>query len=268
MKTARPPAQPPYRALVAPPRLVTRSVGRPDDVRAFFDEAAAGYRDAHGGPEHLLRYRLGVLRDLLPEPRCGLIVEIGCGTAMHLLGLADSYDQAVGLDLSPAMIARCERERQHHPLRERLRFSVDRAEELLTLGDGTADVLICVGAFEHILDQPRAAAQIRRVLKPGGAFVCLTPNGGYLWYSLLAPCLRLDTKHLSTDRFLTTREWVRLLRNAGFAEPLIRPWTFIPRGDIPASAARLLEVLDRWGRRFRVSRLRGGLAVRSVTLSS
>ncbi len=235
-----------------------------DDVRAFFDQAAEGYRDAHGCSEHLLRYRLGILQDLLPEPRAGLLVEIGCGTAIHLLGLAASYDQAVGLDLSPAMIARCEAERQHHPLRERLRFSVDRAEELLTLGHDTVDVLICVGAFEHILDRPRAAAQILRVLKPGGTFVCLTPNGGYLWYTHLAPCLRLDTKHLSTDRFLSKREWVRLLRNAGFADPATRPWTFIPRGDIPASAARVLEVLDRSGRRFGVNRLRGGLALRAV----
>ena len=243
---------------------MSRSVGCIDDVRVFFDEVAEDYRDAHGCSERSLSYRLGILQRLLPERRSGSIVEIGCGTAMHLSSLAEGYDQAIGLDLSPAMIAHCEAERLRHPLCERLRFAVDRAEELATQRDGTVDALICVGAFEHILDRPRAAAQIHRVLKPGGTFVCLTPNGAYLWYTHLAPALRLETKHLSTDRFLTSREWIGLLTTAGFDAPAVRSWTFIPRGDMPVLAARLLQVLDGLGRRFRIDALRGGLALRAV----
>lgn len=249
---------------IASTPLISRSVDDIADVRAFFDAMAADYRDIHGPSDRWLRQRLDILRDLLPAPRGGLIVEIGCGTAMHLVALADRYDRAVGLDLSPAMIERCEAVRHHHPLRDRLRFAVDPAERLHTLGDDTVDALICVGAFEHLLDQPRAAAQIGRVLKPGGTFACLTPNGAYLWYTRIAPLLGLATQHLSTDRFLSESQWRELLGRAGLQVPVVRYWSFIPRGDMPRPAAMLLDALDGVGRLPGLNRLRGGLALRAI----
>lgn len=250
-----------------PPRhLVSRTVRSTVDVRAFFDEAAADYQDLHGRADRALRLRLNLLVQLLPRDSGGVLVEIGCGTAMHLLALAGGYDQAIGLDLSSAMIRRCEAQRRHHPLRDRLRFAVDAAEELLTLHDGSVDALICVGAIEHMPDKPRVAAQIHRVLKSGGTFVCLTPNGGYCWYTHLAPALGLETRHLSTDRFLGAADWLRLLEEAGFRMPRLQYWSFIPRGDMPWLAARLLEFLDRVGSALGLARLRGGLALKAVKM--
>ena len=245
-------------------RLVSRAVGGHADVRAFFDEAAADYRDVHDRAQRCFRERLRLLRTLLPEPRGGTIVEIGCGTAMHLLGLADGYDRAIGLDLSPAMIARCETLRPDHPLRPRLHFAVDPAEELRTLADGSVDALFCVGAFEHVLDKQRAAAQVHRVLKPGAAFACLSPNGGYVWYARIAPALGIETRHLSTDRFLTETEWRRLLAVTGFCPPSVGHWTFIPRGDMPPASFWALTALDRLGRLLGAGSLRGGVTLRAV----
>jgi SAM-dependent methyltransferase len=132
------------------------------------------------------------------------------------------------------------------------------------VGDGAADAVLCVGALEHMPDKAAVLRQVRRVLKPGGAFVCLTPNAAYLWYAHLAPWLGLATKHLSTDRFLDEPELLRLLDGAGLAVEIVDYWTFVPRGDLPAGLAAALDGLDAVGRRFRIARLRGGLCCRAV----
>ena len=102
---------------------------------------------------------------------------------------------------------------------------------------------------------------MRRVLAPGGIFVCLTPNGDYCWYQVFAPLLRLDTRHLSTDRFLTAGELRELVRKSGLAPQASEHWRFIPRGDLPVLCGAVLLGLDYAGRVGHAGVLRGGLAL-------
>ena len=242
-------------------RLISHPVRRRDDVRVFFDRVAGKYRESHGDADRLLAYRLGLLRRLLPGRPHGLLVEIGCGPGLHLLALAERFNRAIGLDLSPLMIEQAERLRQAHPASERLSFRVDPAEELASVQAGSVDALICVGAFEHLFAQDQALFQIRRVLKRDGRFVCLTPNGRYVWYTRLARCLNCEIRHLSTDRFLDETEFRSLLRAAELDVAESGYWTFVPRGDMPPVAATLLRALDAVGRAFRIPALRGGLYI-------
>jgi 2-polyprenyl-6-hydroxyphenyl methylase/3-demethylubiquinone-9 3-methyltransferase len=232
-------------------------------IQEFFDEVASDYAESHGEPDRLFGYRLQLLKTLMAGARRGILVEIGCGPGQHLMALADDFERAIGLDLSPAMINRAEIARFDHPLRERIRFAVDPAEELRTLSPQTIDVLFCVGALEHIPQKTLVLRQIRRVLVPEGRFICLTPNGGYIWYAHVARWLGCEVRHLSTDQFITARELRKLLTAAGFATETLGYWTFIPRGDMPAPAARLMDLLDGAGRLFRLPALRGGLCVRA-----
>jgi 2-polyprenyl-6-hydroxyphenyl methylase/3-demethylubiquinone-9 3-methyltransferase len=242
--------------------LRTTPVHGADDIRAFFDRLAPSYRDCHGRADQLLRYRLGVIERLLGGAERGFLVEIGCGTGLHLFALAESFRRAHGTDLSPGMIRQAERLRRVHPAAGRITFSVDPAESLASVGDGEADVALCVGALEHIPDPAAALRQVRRVLRPSGAFVCLTPNADYLWYARLAPWLGLPTRHLSTDRFLRRAELEPLLAAAGLKAEAVDYWTFIPRGDLPGWLALLLDMLDAAGRLLRVPGWRGGLCFR------
>jgi len=232
-----------------------------EDVRVFFDGVAGNYHESHGRADRLLRYRLRVLRDLLPTERSGLLVEIGCGPGQHLLALAEHFRKSVGLDLSPAMIERAELSRRTHPLRQCIDFAVDPAEELATLRANTVDALICVGAFEHMLQKERVLHQIRRVLRRQGRFACLTPNGAYVWYRHLAKRWGCEVHHLSTDHFLSAAEFRSLLAANGLEVETLGYWTFVPRGDMPTMAGRLLDVLDILGRWLHIPALRGGLYV-------
>jgi 2-polyprenyl-6-hydroxyphenyl methylase/3-demethylubiquinone-9 3-methyltransferase len=112
-----------------------------------------------------------------------------------------------------------------------------------------------------MLDKPRALAQVGRVLKAPGSFVCLTPNGDYCWYRALAPRLGLQTRHLSTDRFLTAGELEALVRQAGMEPARLERWRFIPKGDMPAPSGALLHGLDWVGRASGAGSLRGGIAL-------
>jgi hypothetical protein len=69
----------------------------------------------------------------------------------------------------------------------------------------------------------------------------MTPNGGYCWYTLLAPLLGWSTRHLSTDRFLGRREAVSLLQFADLRLIGCDFWTFIPKADMPRWTGVILE---------------------------
>lgn len=232
------------------------------DVAAFFDACAAGYADRHGDADRLLAYRLSLLRAAARPGREDVVLEIGCGTGFHLLGLADEYGRGIGVDLSAAMVEIANERRGPHA--RKVAFAVDAAERLTTIGDGEVHVAIAVGALEHMLDQAAVCESVHRVLAPGGRFVCLTVNGGGLWYRRLAPALGIDTRQLATDRYLTRLELDRLLREAGFRAPTIGHWTFVQRGDMPPGAAALMAGLDRLGAALGAGWLRGGLSAVAV----
>jgi SAM-dependent methyltransferase len=128
-----------------------------------------------------------------------------------------------------------------------------------TIDDASVDVVLCVGALEHMLNRDQVVRQVSRVLKRGGVFILLAPNGRYCWYTLLAPFLGCSTRHLSTDRFLDRRDAIRLLQFAGLRLTGWDFWTFIPKSDMPRWTCIILEVLDRVGRICRLGACRGGL---------
>ncbi len=246
-----------------PVHLRTRRVRQPEDVFDFFDALAPEYRDCHGDAERSLQRRLALIRRLLPARR-GVLIEIGCGNAIHLFALAPLFDASIGVDGSAKMIAAAEARRVRHDAAARVRFAVERAENLSSVGDAAADAVLCVGAFEHMTDQPGVLAEAGRVLRPGGVFVCLSPNADFLWYTRLAPWLGFDTRHLSTDRFVSPSRWPLLLAAAGLQPEAIGFWRFVPVGDMPPWAARTMLALDRVGAALRVNALRGGCYVKAV----
>ncbi len=242
-------------------RLRTRTVHDSGDIRAFFDTIASGYRESHGRADRLLEYRLALIRRLLTPSLGGVLLEIGCGPGVHLFALAESFKRAIGVDLSPNMIAAAQTIRRTHPCAAQIELHAEPAERLACMKDDTADAVLCVGAFEHMPDQLAVLRQVRRVLKPGGRFVCLTLNGDYLWYRRIAPWLGTDIKHLSSDCFVNAAVLRALLSAAQLRVDASGYWRFVARGDMPGWAAPALEWLDRAGMVCKPALLRGGLYV-------
>jgi ubiquinone/menaquinone biosynthesis C-methylase UbiE len=231
-------------------------------IRSFFDQCAStGSPEQHGPPQRLLEYRLALVRNLA-RPRPGdVVLDLGCGNGHHLLALGPEVVRGIGIDVSPGMIELARARLRSSPWRANLTFEVDDAEKLKGIADQSIDLAICIGAFEHMLGKRAVLDSIYRVLKFDGRFFCLTPNADYVWYRTIAPLLGFATKHLSSDRMLTQDEFSVLLDRTGFRQIRCAPWTFIPKGDMPAIVALLLTVLDAIGRHARLNSLRGGLAL-------
>jgi ubiquinone/menaquinone biosynthesis C-methylase UbiE len=236
--TARRPAWSRSRGVATTPSYSTT------DIRSFFDRCAAtGSPEEHGHPQRLLEYRLALVRNLARPRPADVVLDLGCGNGHHLLTLGPEVARGIGIDISPGMIELARARLRSSRRNANLTFKVDNAEGLKEIADESVDLAICIGAFEHMLDKRAVLASIYRVLKFGGRFFCLAPHADYIWYRTLAPVLGLATKHLSSDRMLTHDEFYALLDQAGFRRIRSAPWTFVPKGDVPALVALLLTAL-------------------------
>jgi 2-polyprenyl-6-hydroxyphenyl methylase/3-demethylubiquinone-9 3-methyltransferase len=71
----------------------------------------------------------------------------------------------------------------------------------------------------------------------------------------------METRHLSTDRFLTRKSFTRMLSEAGFSRVDAGYWEFIPKGDMPAFIGVVVEKLGAVGKLPGMHSFRSGLMV-------
>ncbi len=90
-----------------------------------------------------------------------VLVNVGCGPATLAVRAAARYPdlRVIGVEPSRAYTARS---------RGGMTLVRGRAESL-PLADGAADVAVCLSSIRHVADRPRALAELRRVVRPGGA---------------------------------------------------------------------------------------------------
>jgi arsenite methyltransferase len=96
------------------------------------------------------------------------MLDVACGRGTTALMLAQEYDVAVhGVDLLPANVALATGAAAAAGLADRIRFTCADAERL-PFPDGGFDAVICECAFCTFPDKRTAAAELTRVLRPGG----------------------------------------------------------------------------------------------------
>ena len=110
----------------------------------------------------------------------GLDLCCGTGAALRMLRPL-CQERVVGLDVSAGMLAEARRRTADAPGGAALEFI--RADALRMPFHSAFDVVVCFGAFGHILtkDEPRFVAQVAQALKPGGRFVFVTGYMPPLW---------------------------------------------------------------------------------------
>jgi ubiquinone/menaquinone biosynthesis C-methylase UbiE len=130
-------------------------------------EMPAAYDAGRGYSPRVLAYWLDVISQSVPRGWVAEILDLGCGTGRYSNALADYYDASVtAIDPSEKMLA--EARRKASP-----RVRCERASaESLPLHNASMDMVFISMAFHHFDHPDRAAAECRRVLRPGGS-VCL-----------------------------------------------------------------------------------------------
>ncbi len=97
------------------------------------------------------------------------IADLGCGSGVFTGLLSRRGYNCTGVDLSPKLIRIA---REAHP-------GIDFQEgdiERLPFADGSFDGVLLAGVLHHLPELSKCAAEIKRILRPGGRFVAFDPN--------------------------------------------------------------------------------------------
>jgi ubiquinone/menaquinone biosynthesis C-methylase UbiE len=107
---------------------------------------------------------------LVRPPTGGKVLDLGCGSGIFTYLLSRRGLDAAGLDISPKLL---DLARKNYPA---LTF-VEGDVEALPFADGSADGVLLSGVVHHLPEPARCAAEVFRVLKPGGGSWPLIPTG-------------------------------------------------------------------------------------------
>lgn len=137
------------------------------------------------------------------------VLEVGCGTGRLAAALAERGARVWGLDPSAEMLAEARANAG-----KRVAFKEGRAETL-PFKDGWFERAVLRLAV-HLVDRPRALAELARVLRPGGRVVVATFAPGHFdryWLSQILPAV----VEIDSRRFPAPETLGEELVAAGFA---------------------------------------------------
>jgi ubiquinone/menaquinone biosynthesis C-methylase UbiE len=135
------------------------------DARRTFDRWARSYeRDPFS------RMIARLQRDALEALELGKgdrLLDVGCGTGAAVRAAGEVVERAVGVDLSPKMLAEARARAAGLP---RAEFVEGDAEDL-PFGDGEFTAVLCTTSLHHYPRPEQAAREMARMLAPGGRVV-------------------------------------------------------------------------------------------------
>jgi 2-polyprenyl-3-methyl-5-hydroxy-6-metoxy-1,4-benzoquinol methylase len=165
-----------------PSELNAASRGAWERNARFWDEK----QGAQGNASHREQIAPAALRLLNVQPG-DVVLDAACGNGVFARRLAALGAHVTGFDFSTGMIEHANAHAAHSPHRERMHFHVmDATDEpqLLTLGIGQFDAVVCLMAFMDMPEIAPLCRAARQLLKPGGRFV----------FALLHPCFNSADK--------------------------------------------------------------------------
>ncbi len=158
------------------------------------------------------RERRHLLRRWIRDLRPGLALDIGAAGGGNTRVLEAAGWSAVALEYGA----------EGAELAHQRGLSVVRGDaHLLPFPDGVLDLVVAMDVLEHLPDDRTAAAEIRRVLRPGGAALIAVPTGMDLW----SP----HDEASGHERRYERAGLLELLEGAGMVIRDVRSWNVLMR---------------------------------------
>jgi ubiquinone/menaquinone biosynthesis C-methylase UbiE/spore coat polysaccharide biosynthesis protein SpsF (cytidylyltransferase family) len=147
------------------------------------------------------------------------VLDIACGDGYGCRILSEQVGQVLGIDINEALIANNNQKNGQG----NIRYAVDNAFGL-SLDDGAVTGATAMELIEHLpVDQVDTfVREVRRVVKPGGAFICSTPQNSHgeipvvPWHvrEYSVPELRaILSRHFQSVKILSSKSGGRLVEN-------------------------------------------------------
>jgi ubiquinone/menaquinone biosynthesis C-methylase UbiE len=146
-----------------------------NEVVAAYDEACKDYfftRTSGNGMAgfHNREVERPIMFRLLPPSLAGSrLLDVGCGPGIHLEEYCRRGAEGCGMDASPNMIDLARQKCPSASFTVADIYKIPTAEEIF-------DFITASFLLDHVRDLDRAAAEIHRVLKPGGQFFVSLPH--------------------------------------------------------------------------------------------
>ncbi len=169
---------------------------------------------------NLARYTNGTIYAAtlrLLDGRHARVLDVGCGTGLMSRKLADTGRHVCGVDLSPAMVRRARRK-----VNARLEFIHGDAEKL-PCDNASFDAVVNLISFHHYPNPARAAAEFRRVLRPGGRLVLVAFDGDSRYIRLTQATNRWTKGVAGKSWQKSSAQIAAILRGAGFSRVEVSP---------------------------------------------
>lgn len=134
--------------------MTTTELSNPRFARMYMKAAARAER--RGADEHRRRLLHGLH---------GLVVEVGAGHGLNFAHYPDTVTKVIAIEPEATLRAEAEQTAAAAPVPVEVRSGV---ADALPLEDGSADAVVTSLVLCSVPDQPKALAEVKRVLRPGG----------------------------------------------------------------------------------------------------
>ena len=204
---------------------------------ADFNRIAPAYDVGRGLPDEAMEAWHSALLRHLPERAPLPVLDVGCGTGRFTMALADWFNAPViGVEPSLAMI----REAMSNSSHPNVQYLIGQAESI-PLAPATCHFAWLSTVVHHFHDLPRAAAELRRVVRPGGAVVIRS------WFPG-----RADVTHFHyfpgakriAGTFPTLEAVEGAFASAGFRRKALESVTQVSAGSLREACERLRQRAD------------------------
>lgn len=202
--------------------------------------------------------------DCVPAAPSLEILDVGCGSGMNSVLLAQKGHRMHGVDISDAAVEQYNR--------NGFDGRVGDIEVGLEYPDVSFDFVFCSEVIEHMTSPEVLVSEMCRVLKPGGKLVLSTPNSAFWLYRVLGVLgyTVSELQHPKHFQFFSRRSLIKLLQSANFrAEDILGRNMYVILPDVPGPLTEILPLLGfQRETRFRTGKCFWHLSTRSRFLNT
>lgn len=194
--------------------MTTHQLSKATDVPLFVPETRFGvwFLGTDTWFNFVLRAALEDLNRLIGERQRSypVVVDVGCGQgrSFRMLKILFRPTRLVGIEFEEEHIQLAKRRSE----RDRVKVDFLRNDcASIELPDASADLVLCHQTFHHLVQQEKALAEFRRILKPGGLLLFSESTRAYIhsWIIRLLFAHPMDVQR-------TADEYIAMVRDHGF----------------------------------------------------